>query len=48
MINPPAAPCDDLEPSKLILINPPCGFLHVIQWVAWSYLCYEKGKKLVK
>jgi len=37
MINPPAAPCNDLEPSKLILINPPCGFLHATQWVVFIW-----------
>jgi len=28
MMNPPAAPCDDLDPSKLILMNPPRGFFY--------------------
>ena len=33
MMNPPAAPCDDLDPSKLILMNPPRGFFHATQYV---------------
>jgi len=28
----PATVCDDLDPSKLILMNPPCGLLHATQW----------------
>jgi len=30
-MKPPAAPCEVLEPSELILMNPPYGFLHAIQ-----------------
>jgi len=33
MMNPLTAPCDDLDPSKLILMNPPHGFFHATQYV---------------
>jgi len=31
MIKPPATPCDDFDPSKFSLMNPPCGFLQATQ-----------------
>jgi len=32
-MKPPAAPYSILDPSKLILMDPPCGFLHATQRV---------------
>jgi len=43
MMKPPAAPCDDFDQSKFILMNSPCGFLNAIQCVFFRLMVEKDG-----